>query len=230
MGRSANVNIVLLGAPGSGKGTQGERLRQRLKLRHIATGELFRGHLRNRTALGKLAREYMDRGQLVPDQTTVRMLREYLEEDTGETSCGALFDGFPRTLEQARALEDLLAERGGRLDGVIYIRVGTEEIVRRLSGRLMCSRCQASFHRAFKPFVSCPTGECKSGEYLYQRDDDRPSTVRRRLETFHDVTAPLVEFYRTRGLLCEVDGEGTVDEVTSRVLETIDQIRMGVAG
>ena len=224
------VDIVLLGAPGSGKGTQGERLRQELGLRHIASGDLFRAHLKVPTELGRSARVYMDRGELVPDATTVRMLRGHLAPDTDETSSGALFDGFPRTLEQARALEEMLAERGRRVDGVVYVRVSGDEIVQRLSGRLICRRCQVPFHRAFSPFVSCPTGECKSGEYLYQRDDDRPETVRKRLETYQELTAPLVDYYRRKGLLCEVDGEGTVTQVSARVLQAIDRIRLSVAG
>ena len=224
------VNIVLLGAPGSGKGTQGERLRQELGLRHVATGDLFRAHLKASTELGKIAREYMDRGELVPDATTVQMLREHLAVDAGDTSSGALFDGFPRTLQQAKALEELLAGRDQCVDGVVYVRVSADEIVERLSGRLVCGKCQVPFQRTFNPFVSCSTGECDSGEYLYQRDDDRPATVRRRLETYLEVTAPLVDYYREKGLLCEVDGEGTVAQVSARVLQAIDQIRVGVAG
>ena len=224
------VNIVLLGAPGSGKGTQAERLRQELGLRHIATGDLFRAHLKVPTELGRVAGEYMDRGELVPDATTVQMLREHLAADSEETSSRALFDGFPRTLEQAKALEKLLTERGRCVDGVVYVRVSADEIVERLSGRLICRKCQVPFHRRFSPFVSCSTGECESGEYLYQRDDDRPATVRKRLETYHELTAPLVDYYRGKGLLCEVDGEGTVAQVSARVLQAIDRIRLGVAG
>ena len=224
------LNIVLLGAPGSGKGTQGERLRQELGLRHVATGDLFRAHLKVPTKLGKTASEYMDRGELVPDETTVQMLREHLAADSEETSSGALFDGFPRTIEQAKALEKLLAGRGQSVNGVVYVRVSADEIVRRLSGRLICSKCQVPFHRTFSPFVSCSTGECDSGEYLYQREDDRPATLRRRLETYLELTAPLVDYYREEGLLCEVDGEGTVAQVSARVLQAIDQIRLGVAG
>ena len=224
------VNIVLLGAPGSGKGTQGERLRQELDLRHVATGDLFRAHLKASTELGKTASEYMDRGELVPDATTVQMLREHLADESERISSGALFDGFPRTLEQAKALEKLLAGRDQCLNGVVYVRVSGDEIVARLSGRLICGKCQVPFHQTFSPFVSCSTGECDSGEYLYQREDDRPATVRRRLETYLELTAPLVEYYREKGLLCEIDGEGTVAQVSARVLHAIDQIRLGVAG
>ncbi len=224
------MNIVFLGAPGSGKGTQGERLRQELGLRHVATGDLFRAHLKASTELGKTAGEYMGRGELVPDATTVQMLREHLAADAVETASGALFDGFPRTLQQAKALEELLAGRDQRLNGVVYVRVGADEIVKRLSGRLICGKCQVSFHQTFNPFVTCSTGECGSGEYLYQREDDRPATVLRRLETYLELTAPLVDYYRDRGLLCEVDGEGTVAQVSARVLQAVDQIRLGEPG
>ncbi len=224
------MDIVLLGAPGSGKGTQGEKLRQEMRVRHIATGDLFRAHLKVPTELGRTARQYMDRGELVPDATTIEMLRGELVADSDETLSGALFDGFPRTLEQARALQKILADLGRRVDGVVYIRVSAEEIVERLSGRLICRTCQVPFHRRFNPFVSCPTGECESGEYLYQRADDRPATVRKRLETYEELTAPLVDYYRRQGLLREVDGEGTVAQVSTRVLEAIDRIRPGVAG
>ncbi len=224
------VNIVLLGAPGSGKGTQGERLRQELGMRHVATGDLFRAHVKVPTELGRTAREYMDRGELVPDAITVQMLGEHLGADSEETSSGALFDGFPRTLEQAKALEELLAGLGQSVNGVVYVRVSADEIVERLSGRLICGKCQIPFHRTFSPFVSCSTGKCESGEYLYQREDDRPATVRKRLETYLELTAPLVDYYRKEGLLCEVDGEGTVAQVSARVLQAIDQIRLGVAG
>ena len=219
------VNIVLLGAPGSGKGTQAERLRQELGLRHIATGDLFRAHLKVPTKLGRVAGEYIGRGELVPDATTVQMLRQHLAADFEETSSEALFDGFPRTLEQAKALEKLLTERGRCVDGVVYVRVSADEIFERLSGRLICRKCQVPFHRRFSPFVSCPIGECESGECLYQRDDDLISTVLKRIDTFQMTIYPVVEHYRSRGLLHRIDGDGGVDEVYSKVVGVIDNIQ-----
>ena len=213
------MNIVLLGAPGSGKGTQAERLHRSIGVVHVATGDLFRKHLKNETQLGRLAKTYMDRGELVPDAVTIDMLRARLSEsDVGE---GVLFDGFPRNLQQAVALDGLLEDLGQHLNGVIYVRVADESLVERLSGRLICRECQVPFHKTFNPFRACPVGKCESGQFLYQRDDDQPATVSARLVTFHSLTAPLIEHYQSRRLLQEVDGVGTVDVVTERVEEAI---------
>ena len=224
------LNVVFLGPPGSGKGTQAESLCQATGVRHLATGDLFRTNLKNRTDVGKLAAAYMNRGELVPDKVTVRMVREWLADHRGEVLAGILFDGLPRSSEQARALEALLAGGNQALTAAVYLDVGEDAIVERLSGRLICRKCQVPFNRTFQPFVTCPTGECESGEYLYQRDDDRASTVLTRLETFHQETAPVIDFYVRAGLLRKVDGEGTVNEVKARVLATIEDIQVGLAG
>ncbi len=218
-----SLNIVLLGAPGSGKGTQADRLQERLGLIHVATGDLFRDNLARETRLGLLAREYMNRGELVPDDVTVDMLRGRLEQS--DVRDGLVLDGYPRTLAQAEALDRILKDLGGRLDGVLYIKVPDDEIVDRLSGRLICSECQAPFHRRRLPFVTCPLGRCQ-GEYLYEREDDQPRTVRARLKTFHARTAPLIELYRRRGLLVEVDGVGSVEEVAERTVGAVECLRV----
>ncbi|MFQ5611663.1 MAG: adenylate kinase [Anaerolineae bacterium] len=210
--------IILLGAPGSGKGTQAEQLRHELGLTHVASGDLFRENLNNRTEFGLLAKEYMDRGDLVPDEVTVAMLRERLQRP--DVAQGVIFDGFPRTQAQAEALDEMLAELGRKIDGVLYIKVSDEEIVNRLSGRLICRECQLPFHKVFKPFVSCPYNKCQ-GEYLYQRDDDKPDTVRARLKTYNDQTAPLIDHYRQAGLLITVPGEGSLADVRQAVLAAI---------
>ena len=209
------MNIVLLGAPGSGKGTQADGLCEQLNVPHIATGDLFRENLKNETELGKLAKTYMDQGQLVPDDVTVAMVRERFSRPDARR--GFVLDGFPRTLPQAEALTDLLQEMGRQLDCVLYIKVSDEEIVKRLSGRIICKECQTPFHKTFNPFRSCPFQKCE-GEFLYQRDDDKPETVRARLETFHRQTEPLINYYRDAGLLIEIEGEGDVPEITARVL------------
>ncbi len=209
------MNIVLLGAPGSGKGTQADRLCEQINVPHIATGDLFRENLKNETELGKLAQTYMDKGQLVPDDVTVAMVRERFSRPDARR--GFVLDGFPRTLAQAEALTDLLQEMGRQLDLVLYIKVSDEEIVNRLSGRIICKECQTPFHKVFNPFRSCPFNKCE-GEYLYQRDDDKPETVRARLETYHSQTEPLINYYQDAGLLAEIDGEGDVAEITARVL------------
>ena len=209
------MNIVLFGAPGSGKGTQAERLCQELNLIHVASGDLFRENLKNETELGLLAKTYMDKGELVPDDVTVAMVKERLSRP--DAQAGVVLDGFPRTLPQAQALDQALAEMDRRLDGVLYIKVSDEEVVRRLSGRLICRECQTPFHKEFNPFKRCPFNKCQ-GEYLYQRDDDKPETIRARLVTFYNQTAPLIDYYRQAGLLIEVEGEGNVAEVTARTL------------
>jgi adenylate kinase len=210
-----SLDIVLLGAPGTGKGTQSQQICQQLHLTHIATGDLFRENLKNQTELGKLAKTFMDRGELVPDDVTEAMVRERLARP--DTRHGFVLDGFPRTLSQAEALTDILNSLNRRLDGVFYFKVPDEELVTRLSGRLICRECQVPFHKIHNPFQSCPYGKCQ-GQYLYQRDDDKEETIRTRLKTFHRQTAPLIDYYREAGLLIEIDGQGELWEVTARVL------------
>ena len=173
------------------------------------------------TELGKLAKGFMDCGELVPDDVTVAMVRERFSRSDAQT--GFVLDGFPRTLAQAEALTQMLNKMGRQLDGVIYIKVSDEEIVKRLSGRIICKECQTPFHKIFNPFKSCPYHKCH-GEYLYQRDDDKPETVRARLETYHTQTAPLIEYYQQAGLLIEIDGEGEVSEITERMLAAARQL------
>jgi adenylate kinase len=213
------MNLVLLGGPGSGKGTQAELLQERLGITHVASGDLFRTNIKQQTELGVLAKTFMDRGELVPDDVTIAMIRERLAHpDTDE---GVLFDGFPRTIAQARALKELLSELGRALDRVIYLAVSDEEIVRRLSGRLICRECQVPFHKDFSPFENCPYDKCE-GEHLYQREDDKPETVRARLKVFHQQTSPLIEFYEQEGLLSRVRGEGNVEEIFELILEALE--------
>jgi adenylate kinase len=209
------LDIVLLGAPGSGKGTQAEQLSKELKIPHIATGDLFRDNLKHATDLGKLAKTYMARGELVPDDVTEAMVEERLARP--DTQNGFILDGFPRTLPQAQALMDMMAGLQRRIAGVLYINVTDEAIVNRLSGRLICRSCQTPYHTHFKPPKT--PGLCDNcGGELYQRDDDNPSTVRARLRTFHGQTEPLIEYYQKAGVLQEISGEGEVSQVIERGL------------
>ncbi|MEW6306921.1 MAG: adenylate kinase [Verrucomicrobiota bacterium] len=211
------LDLVLLGGPGSGKGTQADYLSRELKLPHVATGDLFRENLKNATDLGKLAKSYMNRGELVPDEITETMVKERLA--LPDAQGGFILDGFPRTLPQAAALDEILTGLHRRLAGVIYINVSDDEIVARLSGRLICRQCQNPYHVRFKP--PAKPGKCDAcGGELYQRDDDNPNTVRARLRTFHAQTEPLIDFYRRAGLLVEIPGEGDVNGVAARALET----------
>jgi adenylate kinase len=214
------MDLVLLGAPGSGKGTQAATLQRELGLPHVASGDLFRAHVRGETALGRRAEEYMTRGALVPDAITIEMLRERVVQP--DAVAGVLLDGFPRTMEQAIALSAMLADLGRRIDAVLYVDVPDDELVARLSGRLICRECQAPFHRTTNPFRTCPQGRC-AGEHLYQRADDAPETVRARLVTFHRQTEPVIDYYRLIGLLVSVPGVGSVEAVQRATLEALKE-------
>ena len=215
------MRVVLLGPPGAGKGTQATKLAERLGVPHVASGDLFRDHQRRDTELGRLARSYMERGVLVPDDVTIKMVKEWLDRE--EESDRYLLDGFPRTQAQAEAL-DKIVSRGGGLDKVLYMRVNQEELVTRLSGRLVCRNCQTAYHKRFAP----PTedGKCDvCGGELYQRPDDSEEAVRTRLKVYSEETEPLTEYYRKQNKLVGVDGEGSIDEVEARLWEAVrDQV------
>lgn len=222
----ACLGIVLLGAPGSGKGTQAETLSQELKLPHIATGDLFRDNLRQATDLGRLAKGYMDRGELVPDEITEGMVRDRLAQP--DTLPGFILDGFPRTLPQALALNEMLAGLERRLAGVLCIAVPDEAIVARLAGRLICRQCQTPYHQNYKrPKQEGVCDRCGGG--LYQRDDDNPVTVRARLRTFHAQTEPLIHFYEDAGLLKAVAGQGDLASVTAHTLAAAHALQYVIA-
>lgn len=215
-------NFVLLGAPGSGKGTQAERMLATENLVHVASGELFRQNLAQKTPLGELARSYMNRGELVPDDVTEAMIETKLEVLEGR---GFVLDGFPRTLPQAEALTYMLAGLGKPLSAVLHIDVSTESLVERLSGRWICRSCQAPYHLAFKPPQRL--GVCdKCGGPLYQRDDDKPETVRARLKTYVRQTEPLLDYYARSGLLVTIDGNASVEAVSQRAREAITGVKV----
>jgi len=216
------LNIVLLGAPGAGKGTQADLLSAYLQVPHVATGDLFREALRNNTCLGQQAKEYMDRGELVPDSITVAMVRERLAQP--DCARGVILDGFPRTIEQAEALDALLSELDRQLDLVVFIRVRPEVLVERLSGRWICHDCQGVYHTLFNPPEVPGVCDACDGE-LFQRVDDRPETQRYRIEVYLRQTAPLVEWYRERGLLVEVDGEREIDRIQEDLREAVARVR-----
>jgi adenylate kinase len=204
--------IVLLGPPASGKGTQAARLREALGLPHIASGDLFRENLKNETELGLKAKVYMDRGELVPDDVTIAMVMARLKRP--DCAGGALFDGFPRTIAQAEALDQALAERGHRIGVVPYIAVPDEVLVERVSGRRLCRVCGEAYHVKFNPPKRPGVCDNDGGE-LYQRGDDRPETVRKRLQVYWEQTSPLIDYYRDRGVLVEVNGDQPIDAVAA---------------
>jgi len=204
--------IVLLGPPASGKGTQAARLREALSLPHIASGDLFRENLKNETELGKQAKVYMDRGDLVPDDITIGMVMDRLSRP--DCAGGALFDGFPRTIAQAEALGQALADRGHKISLVPNIVVPDDVLVERVSGRRLCRTCGEAYHIKFNPPQQPGVCDTDGGE-LYQRDDDNAETVRQRLKVYWDQTSPLIDFYRRQGVLVEVNGDQSIDTVTA---------------
>ncbi len=203
--------IILLGAPGAGKGTQAEILAKRTGLPHISSGDIFRENLKKQTELGKLAQKYMSKGELVPDDVTIAMIKERLSRP--DCAKGAILDGFPRTPAQAKALDEMLEELGGKVVAVPFIKVPEEELVERLSGRLVCKANGHIFHKKYNP-PKVP-GICDyDGSELYQREDDKPEVVRNRIRVYLEQTAPLIDFYRARGLLVEIDGNQPIEKVT----------------
>ena len=211
------MKVILLGPPGAGKGTQAARVADELGVTRTASGDLFRENLRNETELGLLAKSYMDRGALVPDDVTIRLIMSWISAP--EQSGGFVLDGFPRTLPQAEALDSALEPSGG-LDRVLYVNVAEDELVRRLAGRFICRICQMPYHETASPPKK--QGKCDdcSGE-LYQRDDDKAEVVKRRLQVYFEETQPLVGHYRSSGVLREVDGEGAVDDVGNLLVEAL---------
>jgi adenylate kinase len=219
----SELNLILLGPPGSGKGTQGERLQEDFRLPYYATGDILRAAVREGTDIGVQAKEYMDRGDLVPDAVIVGVIAERIEEKEAED--GFILDGFPRTIPQAEMLEQALDNRGRSLTSVLLIDVQDEEVIRRLSGRRTCVKNGHVYHLEFDPPKN--QGVCdQDGSRLVQRDDDRPETIRNRLAVYHEQTEPLIEWYEEKGLLRHFDGTRTPDEVHARIRATLATLRL----
>jgi adenylate kinase len=211
--------LVMLGGPGAGKGTQADILSRDMNLPHIASGDLFRGALEQRTDLGLLAKSYMDKGELVPDKITIRMILERMDQP--DCASGCVFDGFPRTLRQAEALDEALKKRGRTIDKTIYLEVPDEELVKRLSGRWLCRKCQTPYHITNSPPRT--PGKCdKCGGELYQRPDDREETVRERLRVFLTQTAPILDYYEKRGKLVRVNGNLGMQAVAKEIVSALE--------
>jgi len=214
------VRVVLLGPPGAGKGTQAEKLVKKYNFPHISTGDIFRAAIKNGTELGTKAKEYMDKGELVPDEVVVGIVRERLvQDDCGE---GFLLDGFPRTVAQAEALDDALEAMGVNLPGVVNVDVQQDELLARLTGRRVCRGCSGTYHIKFNP----PTvrNVCdKCGGELYQRADDTIETVKQRLDVYRNQTSPLIAYYDQKGLLLTVDGSREIEDVFKDIIMLLDK-------
>jgi adenylate kinase len=212
------MNLIMLGPPGAGKGTQAALLAERTGVPHVATGDLFRTALKEETELGLTAKSYMERGELVPDEVTVAMVRERLLKS--DCDGGVILDGFPRSVQQAEALEGILDEQGKTIDAALFIDAEEDELVRRLSSRWTCRNCQAVYNVISNPALR--EGKCDiCGGDLYQRPDDAPDTVRNRIRVYWDQTSPLVDYYRDQGLLITIKSEGGIERVQQKILEAL---------
>ena len=214
------MKIIMLGAPGAGKGTQAKKIAEKYQIPHISTGDIFRANIKGGTELGMKAKTFMDQGMLVPDEITIGMLMDRI----GQEDCinGYVLDGFPRTIPQAESLTKALAERGEKVDYAINVDVPDENIINRMSGRRACLGCGATYHITFNPPVK--EGICDTcGQELVLRDDDKPDTVKKRLDVYHQQTQPLIDYYKNAEVLAEVDGTQPMDAVFQGIVEILGE-------
>lgn len=213
------MKIIMLGAPGAGKGTQAKKIADKWQIPHISTGDIFRANIKNGTELGKKAKEFMDQGLLVPDELVVDLVVDRVKQD--DCAKGYVLDGFPRTIPQATALDEALASIGGKIDYAINVEVPDENIINRMAGRRACVACGATYH-----IVHIPTkveGICdRCGAELILRDDDKPETVKKRLDVYHEQTQPLIDYYTEKGVLAEVDGTKDMEDVFNAIVKVLE--------
>ena len=215
------MNIILMGLPGAGKGNQASEIVKKFPIPHISTGDMFRKAIKDETDLGKEAKSYMDRGELVPDEVTVGIVKERISEDDAKK--GFLLDGFPRTIDQAESLSQIMSELDREIDAVINIEVPEEELMNRLTGRRICEKCGTTYHLVFNP--PKVDGICDiDGGKLYQREDDNPETVSNRLSVNVKQSKPILEYYNNKGVLKNIDGSKDIDEVTNDVIDILDHL------
>ena len=214
------MNLYLLGLPGAGKGTQASRIQEALDIPHISTGDMFRAAMKNETPLGKKAKSFMDAGDLVPDEVTNGIVAERLDQD--DTTDGFLLDGFPRTIPQAEVLEQILSDQDRQLDAAIYIKVDKSILMERLTGRFICSNCGETYHKLYKPPQEDGVCDVCGGTEFHQRDDDKPETVKKRIEVNEEQTNALVDFYQEKGILRIIDGQQAPDDVFADIQQILD--------
>jgi adenylate kinase len=215
------MRIVLVGPPGAGKGTQAAFLAKNLAIPHISTGDLFRANISQQTELGKLAKSYMDAGNLVPDEVTIGMAKDRMEQS--DAAGGFLLDGFPRNVSQAEALDEMLKDEGMKLDAVLDLEVPEDEVVKRIAGRRVCRKDSSHvFHVTYTPPKTAGVCDTCGGE-LYQRDDDSEETVRTRLEVYHTQTEPIIDYYKAQGLVVTISALGKVEDVTGRAMKALQR-------
>jgi len=216
------MNIILLGPPGSGKSTQARMIADKYRVKNVSTGDILREEVRNGTPLGKESKKYMDEGKLVPDTVLIDVIKDRLTEP--DVKNGWMLDGYPRTIPQAEAIEKIMAALGQKLNVVLNIDVPDSELVERLSGRRMC-KCRESYHIQFNPPKEA--GECDACHgYLYQRDDDKPKAIKKRLETYHNQTQPLIDYYSKKSLLINIKGSGDIKKIFAEISKVLDKFRI----
>lgn len=214
------MKIIMLGAPGAGKGTQAKKIAEKYHIPHISTGDIFRANIKGGTELGMKAKAFMDQGQLVPDEITIGMLMDRIKED--DCANGYVLDGFPRTIPQAESLTKALADMGDKIDYAVNVDVPDESIVTRMSGRRACLKCGATYHIKYN--APKKEGICDTcGEALVLRDDDKPETVQKRLAVYHEQTQPLIDYYKKEGCLAEVDGTKNLEEVFQDIVAILGE-------
>jgi len=214
------MNLYLLGLPGAGKGTQASRIQEALDIPHISTGDMFRAAMKNETPLGKKAKSFMDAGDLVPDEVTNGIVAERLDQD--DTTDGFLLDGFPRTIPQAEVLEQILSDQNRQLDAAIYIKVDKSILMERLTGRFICSNCGETYHKLYNSPQEDGVCDVCGGTEFHQRDDDKPETVKKRIEVNEEQTNALVDFYQEKGILRVIDGQQAPDDVFADIQQILD--------
>jgi adenylate kinase len=214
------MNLYLLGLPGAGKGTQASRIQEALDIPHISTGDMFRAAMKNETPLGKKAKSFMDAGDLVPDEVTNGIVAERLDQD--DTTDGFLLDGFPRTIPQAEVLEQILSDQDRQLDAAIYIKVDKSILMERLTGRFICSNCGETYHKLYNSPQEDGVCDVCGGTEFHQRDDDKPETVKKRIEVNEEQTNALVDFYQEKGILRVIDGQQAPNDVFADIQQILN--------